>query len=157
VSTAPFPPGRGGGDLVEYGYKGKGVTIHSLVDANGNPLAITATPANASERAMVEPLLDCLDQTPQSLYADKGYDATWLRWHLAACRGIVPMIARRSWPKPATPPPITQNHRWVVERTFSWYQRKFRRLNIKWERQAAPWLGFLSLALSFFWISKLVG
>ena len=31
---ALFPPGKGGGELVEYGYKGKGVTIHSLVDAN---------------------------------------------------------------------------------------------------------------------------
>ena len=95
VWTALFPSGKGGGDLVAYGYKGKGVTIHSLVDANGNPLAITTTPANIDERKLVEPLLDCLDQTPCSLYADKGYDALWLRWHLQKCRGITPHISYR--------------------------------------------------------------
>lgn len=155
--TALFPPGKGGGDLVAYGYKGKGVTIHSLVDANGHPLAITTTPANIDERKLVEPLLDIIGQTPKSLYADKGYDALWLRWHLKKCRGIEPFISKREWPKPETPQPITQNHRWVVERTFAWYQRKFRRLTIKWERKTTPWMGFLSLALSYYWITKLVG
>ena len=154
---ALFPSGKGGGDLVAYGYKGKGVTIHSLVDANGNPLAITTTPANVDERKLVEPLLDIIDQTPGALYADKGYDALWLRWHLQKCRGIEPFIAKRERPKPVTPQPITQNYRWVVERTFAWYQRKFRRLTIKWERKAAPWNGFLSIALSYFWITKLLG
>lgn len=154
---ALFPSGKGGGDLVAYGYKGKGVTIHSLVDANGNPLAITSTPANIDERKLVEPLLDIIDQTPRSLYADKGYDALWLRWHLEKCRGIKTHISRREWPKPDTPEPITQNHRWVVERTFAWYQRKFRRLCIKWERKANAWNGFLSLALSYYWITKLLG
>ena len=110
---ALFPSGKGGGDLVAYGYKGKGVTIHSLVDANGNPLAITTTPANVDERKLVEPLLDIIDQTPGALYADKGYDALWLRWHLQKCRGIEPFIAKRERPKPVTPQPITQNYRWV--------------------------------------------
>ena len=155
--TALFPSGKGGGDLVRYGYKGKGVTIHSLVDANGQPLAIHTTPANVDERKVVEPLLDCLTKSPESLYADKGYDALWLRWHLERCRGIKSHISYRKWPKSDTPQPITQNYRWVVERTFAWYQRKFRRLNIKWERNAAPWLGLLSLALSYYWITKLVG
>lgn len=155
--TALFPSGKGGGDLVAYGYKGKGVTIHSLVDANGSPLAVATTPANIDERKLVEPLLDIVDQTPRALYADKGYDALWLRWHLEKCRGIEPHISRREWPKPDMPQPITQNHRWVVERTFAWYQRKFRRLCIKWERKTVPWNGFLSLALSYYWITKLLG
>ena len=133
------------------------MTIHSLVDANGNPLAIQTTPANVDERKVVEPLLDDLHKTPKALYADKGYDALWLRWHLQKCRGIEPFISYRQWPKPDVPQTITQNKRWVVERTFAWYQRKFRRLCIKWERKATPWNAFLSIALSFFWISKLVG
>jgi len=133
------------------------VTIHSLVDANGNPLAIQTTPANVDERKVVEPLLDKLHQTPKALYADKGYDAFWLRWHLQKCRGIEPCISYRKWPKPDIPETITQNKRWVVERTFAWYQRKFRRICIKWERKSTSWNAFLSIALSCFWITKLVG
>lgn len=154
--TALFPSGKGGGDLVAYGYKGKGVTIHSIVDANGKPLALDTTPANIDERKLVEPLLDRLHKKPAELYADKGYDALWLRWHLQKCRGIEPFIAKREWPKPETPQPITQNKRWVVERTFAWYQRKFRRICLKWERKAAPWRGFLCAAFLFYWLQQLV-
>jgi len=154
---ALFPSGKGGGDLVAYGYKGKGVTIHSLVDAKGMPLAILTTPANIDERKLVEPLLDQCHRQPKSLYADKGYDALWLIWHLEKCRGIEENISRRQWPKPEQPQKITQNHRWVVERTFACYQRKFRRLNIKWERKTLPWKAFLSIALSYIWINKLLG
>jgi hypothetical protein len=35
---ALFPPGKGGGQGVDYGYKGKGVLIHLIVDKNGAPL-----------------------------------------------------------------------------------------------------------------------
>ena len=54
---ALFPPGKGGGQSVDYGYKGKGVTTHLLVDGNGMPLSATATPASGSEREQVSPLL----------------------------------------------------------------------------------------------------
>ena len=133
------------------------MTIHSLVDANGQPLAITTSAANVDERKLVEVLLASIFRLPESLYADKGYDAMWLRWYLERCLGVVAHIAYRQWPKPDKPEPITQNFRWVVERTFAWYQRKFRRINIKWERKSAPWKGFISLALSYYWITKLVG
>jgi hypothetical protein len=33
---ALFPPGKGGGSGVEYGFKGKGVLIHTLVDISLN-------------------------------------------------------------------------------------------------------------------------
>ena len=35
-----FAAGKGGGEGVEYGFKGKGVTLHALVDGNGMPLAM---------------------------------------------------------------------------------------------------------------------
>jgi len=75
---------------------------------------------------------------------------------LQKCRGIEPFISKRQRPKPENPEPITQNHRWVVERTFAWYQRKFRRINIKWERKTAPWQGFLAAAFIFYWLQQLV-
>ncbi|MGX9727598.1 MAG: hypothetical protein ACTFAK_09855 [Candidatus Electronema sp. VV] len=45
-----FPPGKGGGTEVDYGYKGKGVLIHLLVDADGMPLSACSAPANKDER-----------------------------------------------------------------------------------------------------------
>ena len=38
-----FPPGKGGGDGVAYGRKGKGILIHTLTEANGMPLANCTT------------------------------------------------------------------------------------------------------------------
>ena len=52
-----FSSGKGGGEEVEYGYKGKGVTSHLLVDSEGRPLAITTTSAKGDERDQVDPLL----------------------------------------------------------------------------------------------------
>jgi hypothetical protein len=53
-----FSAGNGGGELVDYGHKGKGVTTHLLVDAAGNPVAFEVTSAKGDERLQVEPLLD---------------------------------------------------------------------------------------------------
>ena len=39
-----FPPGKGGGDGVARGGKGKGVLIHTLTEGNGMPLANCTTP-----------------------------------------------------------------------------------------------------------------
>ncbi len=49
-STAPFPPGRGGGEGVERGYKGKGVLMHVVVEGHGLPLSVRVSPANGDER-----------------------------------------------------------------------------------------------------------
>jgi transposase len=154
---AVFPSGKGGGELVDYGYKGKGVTIHSLVDANGYPLAISTTPANGDERKEVEILLQQLPRLPHALYADKGYDAQWLRELLLEKYAVTSHIPKRSWTKNKPKQTPTQNKRYVVERTFSWYQRKFRRINIKWERKKSPWNAFLNFAIIYYWINILVG
>jgi len=82
---------------VGYGYKGKGILIHSITDANGMPLVAITTPANGDERQQVLPMLAQKElatgkpgnpkRRPKTLAADKGYDARWLRkrlrtyWH----------------------------------------------------------------------------
>ena len=48
-----FSAGKGGGELVDYGYKGKGVTNHLLVDGEGSPIAIEVTSAKGDERLQV--------------------------------------------------------------------------------------------------------
>jgi hypothetical protein len=52
------PPGKGGGEEVAYGGKGKGILIHTLTEGNGMPLSNSTTPANGNEREQVLPLLD---------------------------------------------------------------------------------------------------
>lgn len=84
-----FAAGKGGGEGVDYGFKGKGVTTHALVDGNGFPLATTSTGASGDEREQVEPLLDSVilntgnkgrqKKRPRSLELDKGYDSKALR------------------------------------------------------------------------------
>src|SRR5439155_19340406 len=58
--TALFPPGKGGGEGVARGGKGKGMLIHRLTDGRGMPLANRTTPATGDERAQVVPLLDAV-------------------------------------------------------------------------------------------------
>lgn len=44
-----FSREKGGGEEIEYGFKGKGTTTHLLVDKNGSPVAFTSTAANGDE------------------------------------------------------------------------------------------------------------
>ncbi len=88
-SMALFSPGKGGGEDIAYGYKGKGILLHTLTDGNGMPLSNTTTPANGSEREQVMPLIDRIlvkNNQPgrprkrvKVLAADKGYDSKDLR------------------------------------------------------------------------------
>ena len=103
LSTAHFPPGKGGGEDVAYGRKGKGVLIHSLTDAAGMPLAHRTTSAKGNERAQVLPLLDAIHlrtgkrgrprKRPKVIVTDKGYDAKDLRQQLRT-RGIRAQIPK---------------------------------------------------------------
>jgi transposase len=52
-----FSAEKGGGEKVDYGYKGKGVTTHLLIDGLGQPLSVTSTGTSGDARKEVEPLL----------------------------------------------------------------------------------------------------
>jgi IS5 family transposase len=164
---ALFPPGTGGGEGVAYGRKGKGILIHTLTEATGMPLSTRTTPANGDERAQVLPLLDTLHvctgkqgrprKRLKVLAADKGYDAKDLRRRLRT-RGIRPQIPKRVW-KSRTPRgrPIKKDvPRYQAERTFAWFQRKYRRLVVRWERLAACFNAFLAIAMIHIWVHRLI-
>ena len=101
--TGFLPPGKGGGDGVAYGGKGKGILIHTLTEGSGMPLSNRTTPANGSETDQVIPLLDSVKVNTNKrgrprkplkvLAADKGYDSKDKRAALRR-RGIRPQ-----WPK----------------------------------------------------------
>jgi IS5 family transposase len=164
---ARFPPGKGGGEGVAYGRKGKGILIHSLTDATGLPLSTCTTPANGGERAQVLPLLDTLHvrtgkqgrprKRLKVLAMDKGYDAKDLRLRLRR-RGIRPQIPKRVWKrrKPRGRPIKKDVPRYQAERTFAWFQRKYRRLVVRWERLAACFNAFLAIAMIHIWVHRLI-
>ena len=162
-----FPPGKGGGEGVAYGRKGKGILLHSLTDGAGMPLSTCTTPANGDERAQVIPLLEALHirtgkrgrprKRLQVLAADKGYDAKDLR-HCLRTRGIRPQIPKRVWKarKPRGRPIKHDVPRFQAERTFAWFQRKYRRLVVRWERLAACFNAFLAIAMIHLWVHRLI-
>jgi transposase len=164
---APFPPGKGGGEGVAYGRKGKGLLIHSLTDAAGMPLSLRTTPAHGDARAQVIPRLDALHVRtgtrgrPRTrfkvLAADKGYDAKDLR-HRLRKRGIRPQIPTRVWNnrKPRGRPIKKDVPRFQAERTFAWFQRKYRRLVVRWERLAACFNALLAIAMMHMWVHRFI-
>jgi Transposase DDE domain len=130
------------------GRKGKGILIYSLTDGAGMPLSTCTTPAHGGERAQVIPLLDAVHictgkrgrprQRLKVVATDKGYDAKVLRQCLRT-RGIRPQIPKRVWEtrKPRGRPIKQGVPRFQAERPFAWFQRKYRRLVVRWERLAA--------------------
>ena len=102
--TGLFPPGKGGGDGLAYGGKGKGIFIHTLTEGSGMPLSNPSTPGNGSERDQVIPLLDSVKvninkrgrprKPLKVIAADKGYDSKDNRAALRR-RGIRPQCPKR--------------------------------------------------------------
>jgi transposase len=166
-STVPFPPGKGGGDGVAHGRTGKGIRLHSLTDAEGMPLAVCTTPANGDERAQVMPLLDAVTvktgkrgrprKRPKVLAADKGDDSKALRQQLRR-RGIRAQLPKRIWKRrePRGRPLKMDVPRFQAERTVAWFQKKYRRLVVRWERGAICFNAFLALAIIHIWIQRLI-
>ena len=164
---ALFPPGKGGGDEVAYGYKGKGVLIHTLTEGSGMPLANCTTAANGSEREQILPLLDSIKlktlkrgrpkKRIKVLAADKGYDSKEKRAALRR-RGIRPQLPKRIYKtkKNRGRPIKISVPRFQQERCFAWYQRKYRRLVVRWERQKTNFDAFLSLATVHIWMNKIL-
>ena len=131
------------------------------------PLSSIITSANGSERQQVMPLIDgILVKTNQPgrprkrvkvLAADKGYDSKDLRRALRK-RGIRPQLPKRTWKKKKNRGrPIKMSvPRFQIERCFAWFQRKYRRLVVRWERISACFNAFISLATIHIWINRIL-
>ncbi len=162
---ALFPPAPGGGEQVEHGYKGKGVVMHLLADANGRPVLIKNTGAKGDEKTQAMVLLNNISTyktlRERVVEADKGYDAYWLRREILQM-GALPLIPYRLNIKNA--PSMKEvckafnclRVRWKVERAIAWLKRKYRRLLMRWERLAIMWKAFTNLALIHYWLTILV-
>ena len=141
--------------------------IHTLTDGNGMPLSNSTTAANGSEREQVMPLLESIlvkNNQPgrprkrvKVLAADKGYDSKDLRAALRK-RGIRPQLPKRTWKKKKNRgrPIKISVPRFQQERCFAWFQRKYRRLVVRWERICACFNAFISLATIHIWINRIL-
>jgi transposase len=124
------------------------------------PLATVSSGANRTDMKKLGDLLDArLLPCPlepglagpaagPQLCLDRGYDYAACR-ETAVAHGYTPHIPpKRSAEQPLPPPGHPDRHpprRWVVEAAHRWFNR-FRRLLIRWEKQAANSLGFVQLA-----------
>ena len=142
-ATGPNPVDRGK----------RGSKFHLLVDRQGIPLAALLSAANVHDGKLLEPLVDAVPPIrrpvgqpgrprfrPAKLHGDKGYDFAFCREALRR-RGITPRIARRGIDSSER----LGRFRWVVERTNAWVLA-YRRLALRFDRQAASVLALLHLA-----------
>jgi hypothetical protein len=141
--------------------------LHSLTEAGGMPLAACTTPAHGDECAQVMPLLDAVvintgkrgrpRKRPKVLAADKGDDSEALRQQLRR-RGLRAQLPKRVWKtrRPRGRPLKMEVPRFQAERTFAWFQKKYRCLVVRWERRPVCFNAFLAMAIIHIWMQRLI-
>ena len=120
-----------------------------LVTADrGIPVAADVFDARPAEVTLTEAVLDQLQADPADpvpLLADKAFDGAPRRARLLPLGFALVCPHRRNRSRPPTQDGRKlrrHRRRWLVERTFAWL-KSFRRLQVRHERQAAIFRGFL--------------
>jgi putative transposase len=129
-----------------------GTKRHILTDKRGTPLSAVITSANTHDmKATFETLDEIVIERPsptryrgQHLCLDKGYDFPEIERGVIA-RDYIPHMRHRG--ELEDPVKRYRPKRWVVERSASWLNR-FRKLLIRWEKNAQNYLGLVQLACS---------
>jgi transposase len=163
---ALFPPvrGGGGGEGVDYGFKGKGNTIHQIYDNNGNPIMMLVTPASWSEQAqvhgMVRKIKTWTGHVPNELIGDRGYDSDKIRNTLKYIFDMQSDFDKRQYDSERRRQYRATGHskkteRWKAERGFSWLYRRYDRTTQRKERLFNNFYGMIWAAFSLFWAEKI--
>jgi len=122
------------------------------------PISVVVDGANRNDMKLVEATLQAIvierpkvtPEQPQNMSMDKGYDYPVVR-ELVDAWGYTAHIRSRGEEITAKEQvPGYRARRWVVERTHSWMNR-FRRLLVRWEKDADNYLAMLHLACA--WIT----
>jgi transposase len=147
--TGPSPVDRGK----------PGSKIHVLSDRAGLPLAVALSAASTHDSLALRPLIRAVPairsrcgprrRRPGKLHADKAYDQPELRAWVRG-RGIAVRIARKGIESGER----LGRHRWVIERTLAWLTG-YRRLTLRYERNASHFLAFITLAAAITCYKKL--
>jgi putative transposase len=131
-----------------------------LVEGDGGPLGAVVAAANVPDFRLLEATLDAVvvprpeptARRLQHLCLDKGYDND-TGWGVALERDYEPHIAQIRDSRPPRPRHVPAR-RWVVERTLAWLS-KCRALLVRYDKQAANYLGLIQLACALLWFRRL--
>ena len=124
--------------------------IHAVVDALGNPVALSLTPGQAADITQAEPLLEKLE--PGALLADKGYDSDALVAGLEA-RGITPVIPPKANRKtPRKTDFALYRERNLVERFFG-KLKQYRAIATRFDKLANTFLAGVLLVCVLIWLN----
>jgi transposase len=146
---ATFASAKGGGDLIGKTKRGKGVKIMAIVDRHGLPLSVSTHAGNHHEVTLVQLSFDfyMIEAKPENLIGDKAYDSDDLDDQLRG-QGVEMLAPHRSNRTMQTQDGRRlrrYERRLLVERFFAWLQWQ-RRLLVRWEYDAANFLGLVQLA-----------
>jgi transposase len=124
--------------------------IHAVVDALGNPVALSLTPGQASDISQAEPLLEKIE--PGAFLGDKGYDADALIAALER-RGITPVIPPKAnrVVKRETDFALYRERN-LVERFFQ-KLKEFRAIATRYDKLANTFLGAVQFVSVLFWLN----
>ena len=124
--------------------------IHAVVDALGNPVALSLTPGQAADITQAEPLLERLK--PDALLADKGYDSDAFVAGLET-RGITPVIppkANRTNPRKTDFALYCERN--LVERFFNKIKH-YRGIATRFDKLASTFLAGVLLVSALIWLN----
>src|SRR5918995_1017229 len=93
TSTAPGLEKRGSNEAIGRSHGGLTTKIHTIVDAQGNPLAVSLTGGHVHDVTQAQVLTQ--EIKPAAPLADKGYDSDGFIEHLEV-RRIKPVIPPRA-------------------------------------------------------------
>jgi transposase len=124
--------------------------IHAVVDALGNPVALSLTPGQAADITQAEPLLDAIE--PEAVIADKGYDCDALVGKLEE-RGITPVIPPKANRKePRETDFALYRERNLVERFFNTL-KQYRGIATRYDKLASTFLTGVLLVCVLIWLN----
>ena len=147
-----------------------GTKRHILTDKNGIPLSIVITSANIHDVTVAIDTVDSIvikrpsssssssklmynQQKKQSLCLDKAYHSKEVEQEIIK-KEYIPHIRHRREEKL-----FRKKHparRWVVERTNSWHNNRFRKLFTRYEKKEESYLGLVQLANSIIVYRRLI-
>ncbi|KER05355.1 methionyl-tRNA formyltransferase protein [Marine Group I thaumarchaeote SCGC AAA799-E16] len=136
------------------------------MEQNGLPISILLSSANQHDSTkfidVIENISTHLDETAieqiVQCYADKGYDAKYIREYLKS-RNIADCIPHRNYKTRCNETNNQNNYnktRYVVERFFAWLKCGFRKMAIRYERISENYESLINIA-SFLMYCRVLG
>lgn len=117
--------------------------LSAIVNDEGIPLSLVPFSGNTSDYKTVDGTLQRLNVTPMSpcpMYADKGYDSSYVRSAFRKC-GYIDRVSKRRFRVHKT----INRKRGIVERFFSWLDKN-RRLIVRYDASVAHYMAWTWLA-----------